>query len=160
MAISRIDHAAVSAKPVVMTPQSRTRALNVVGEQVTVLVDGATSGNFEIFHQDGPEGSGPPPHNHPWNEAFFVLAGQVVFGIEDSGDQVATPGTFVFIPAGSTHYFRFGPGGGQMLSMTPTPAISAAFAEADRLISPTEPNLDLVVEIGTRHGLTFVLPAG
>jgi hypothetical protein len=47
-----------------------------------------------------------------------------------------------------------------MLSMTPTPAISAAFAEADRLISPTEPNLDLVVEIGTRHGLTMVLPAG
>jgi len=142
-----------------MTAENRTRALNVVGEQVTVLVDGATSGNFEIFHQDGPEGSGPPPHNHPWNEAFFVLAGEVTFGIENSGDQVATPGTFVFIPAGSTHWFRFGSGGGQMLSMTPTPAAADMFADADRQISPDEPNLDLVLEIGAKHGLTWMLPA-
>src|SRR5215469_7601887 len=136
----------MSAKPVVMTAQNRTRALNVVGERVTVLVDGTTSGNFEIFLQDGPEGSGPPPHNHPWNEAFFVLAGEVTFGIGQSGDQVATPGTFVFIPAGSTHWFRLGPGGAQMLSMTPTPGIGGAFEEADRRISPDEPNLDLVLE--------------
>lgn len=148
----------MSAKPVVMTPQDRARPLNVVGEQVTVLVDGATSGNFEIFHQDGPEGSGPPPHSHPWNEAFFVLAGEVTFGIGDSGDQVATPGTFVFIPSGSTHWFRFGPGGGQMLSMTSTPGIGGAFAEADSRISPTEPNLELLLEIGAKHGLTFMLP--
>ena len=30
----------MSAKPVVMTPDSRPRALNVIGQQVTVLVDG------------------------------------------------------------------------------------------------------------------------
>jgi quercetin dioxygenase-like cupin family protein len=149
----------MSAKPVIVTAQNRPRALNVVGEQVTVLADGATTGNFEIFHQDGPEGSGPPPHNHPWHEAFFVLAGQIIFGIEDSGDQVATPGTFVFIPGGSTHWFRFGPGGGQMLSMTPTPAAADMFADADRQISPDEPNLDLVLEIGAKHGLTWMLPA-
>jgi quercetin dioxygenase-like cupin family protein len=142
-----------------MTPQDRARALNVVGEQVTVLVDGTTTGSFEIFHQDGPEGSGPPPHSHPWHEAFFVLAGHVTFGIEDSGDQVAPPGTFVFIPGGSAHWFRFGPGGGQMLSMTPTPGIGAAFVEADERISPDEPNLDLVLEIGAKHGLSWMLPA-
>jgi hypothetical protein len=55
----------MSAKPVVMTPDSRPRALNVIAEQVTVLVDGATSGNFEIFHQDEPAGTGPAPHSHP-----------------------------------------------------------------------------------------------
>jgi quercetin dioxygenase-like cupin family protein len=141
-----------------MTPDSRPRALNVIGEQVTVLVDGATSGNFEIFHQDGPEGTGPAPHSHPWNEAFFVLAGNMTFGIEDSGEQDAPPGTFVFIPAGSTHWFRFGPGGGRMLNMTPTRGIGDAFAEVDARISPDEPNLDLVLEIGTKHGLTWKLP--
>jgi len=149
----------MSVKPMVMTPQDRTRPLNVIGEQVTVLVDGATSGNFEIFHQDGPEGTGPPPHNHPWHEAFFVLAGDLTFGIEDSGEQKAPPGTFVFIPAGTTHWFRFGAGGGQMLNMTPTPGIGAAFAEVDRRISPAEPNIDLVLEIGSKHGLTWMLPA-
>ena len=149
----------MSAKPVVMTPQDRPRALNVVGEQVTVLVDGSTSGNFEIFHQDGPEGSGPPPHNHPWNEAFYVLAGEITFGIEDSGEMIATPGTFVFIPGGSTHWFRFGPGGGKMLNMTPSPGIGAAFVEADDRISPDEPNLDVVLEIGAKHGLTWMFPA-
>jgi hypothetical protein len=31
---------------------------DLVGEQITVLVAGATTSNYEIFHQAGPEGSG------------------------------------------------------------------------------------------------------
>jgi len=31
----------------------------------------------------GPEGSGPPPHSHPWDESFFVVKGEIDFGIDD-----------------------------------------------------------------------------
>jgi quercetin dioxygenase-like cupin family protein len=74
----------VSRQPVVMTPENRPPGLNVVGEQITVLADGAATGSYEIFRQAGPEGSGPPPHSHPWDEAFYVIAGQITFGVDGS----------------------------------------------------------------------------
>src|SRR3954452_23299354 len=91
--------------------------LNIVGEQITVLASGAQTGSYEIFHQAGPEGSGPPPHSHPWDEAFYVVKGEIAFGIEDR-ELVAQAGTLVHLPAGTTHWFRFGKGGGEMVSMT------------------------------------------
>jgi hypothetical protein len=50
----------------VVTPATRPAPLNVVGEQITVLASGSQTGGYEIFRQAGPEGSGPPPHRHPW----------------------------------------------------------------------------------------------
>jgi hypothetical protein len=45
--------------------------LNVVGDRILVLVDGAESQSaFELFLVDGDPGSGPPPHAHPWLEAY------------------------------------------------------------------------------------------
>lgn len=64
----------------------------MVGEEVTILASGAQTGSYEIFLQDGPEGSSPPPHNHPWDEAFFVMTGKVEFG--------ARRGLTVAVPAG------------------------------------------------------------
>ena len=31
-----------------------------------------------------PGGSGPPPHSHPWDEAFYVINGEIAFGIDGS----------------------------------------------------------------------------
>jgi quercetin dioxygenase-like cupin family protein len=149
----------MSTQPVIVTPKDRPRGLNVVGEQITVLADGAVTGSYEIFRQAGPEGSGPPPHNHPWDEAFYVIAGQVTFGIEDDQNQSAPPGTLVHIPGGSTHWFRFGPGGGEMISMTSRPGAAALFTEIDREVSPTEPDFGVLLRVATSHGLTLPLPA-
>jgi len=129
-----------------------------VGEKITVLASGAQTGSYEVFHQAGPEGSGPPPHNHPWDEAFYVIQGEIAFGIDDAS-LVARPGTLVHLPAGKTHWFRFGAGGGEMLSLTSREGASHMFVEFDREISPTSPDLGRLAEIGQRHGLTVPPPA-
>jgi quercetin dioxygenase-like cupin family protein len=148
----------MSAQPVVVAPKDRPLGLNVVGEQITVLADGATTGSYEIFHQAGPEGSGPPPHCHPWDEAFYVIAGEVSFGVNGDDHRVAPPGTFVHIPGGSTHWFRFGPGGGEMISMTSPAGAAAFFTDVDRKVSPTEPDSHVLLGVATAHRLTL-LPA-
>jgi quercetin dioxygenase-like cupin family protein len=146
-------------QPVVVTPTDRPQGLNVVGEQITVLADGATTGSYEIFRQAGPEGSGPPPHSHPWDEAFYVIAGQVSFSVGGDDTLLARPGTFVHIPGGSTHWFRFGPGGGEMISMTSRPGAAAFFTDIDREVSPAEPDFGTLLRVATAHGLTLPLPA-
>jgi quercetin dioxygenase-like cupin family protein len=143
----------------VVTPEDRPQALNVVGEQITVLADGATTGSYEIFRQAGPEGSGPPPHNHPWDEAFYVVAGQVIFGVDGDDNLLAPPGTLVHIPGGSMHWFRFGPGGGEMISMTSRIGATTFFTEIDREISPTEPDFGALVRVAYSHGVTVPVPA-
>ena len=149
----------MSVQPVVVALEDRPRGLNVVGEQITVLADGATTGSYEIFRQAGPEGSGPPPHSHPWDEAFYVTAGQVTFGVDGDDNLLAPPGTLVHIPGGSVHWFRFGPGGGEMISMTSRPGDAAFFSAVDREVSPTEPDFGVLLAVASSHGLTLALPA-
>ena len=143
----------------VVTPASAPTPLNVVGEQITVLASGAQTGSYEIFRQAGPEGSGPPPHCHPWDESFYVVKGNIAFGVGDK-DMIADPGTLVHLPAGTMHWFRFGKGGGEMISMTSREAASLFFTDVDRAISPENPNIPKLVEVANQHQLTVAPPAG
>jgi quercetin dioxygenase-like cupin family protein len=142
----------MSPKPFVVTPKDYDRALNIVGEQIIVLASGARTGGYEVFLQRGPEGSGPPPHNHPWDESFYVIKGEIEFGVADKA-MVAQPGTLVHLPAGTTHWFRFRKGGGEMISMTSREGASHMFTDFDREIAPVNPDLAKLVEVGARHGL-------
>lgn len=146
-------------KPLVVSLDKAPAPLRMVGERITVLASGEQTASYEIFRQTGPAGSGPPPHSHPWDEAFYVLDGQVVFGIEDQHDLVADVGTLVHVPGSSTHWFRFGPEGGEMLSITSRAGASAFFTEVDREVSPTTPDLGALVAIATAHGLAIPVPS-
>jgi quercetin dioxygenase-like cupin family protein len=146
-------------KPLIVQRNDAARALNVVGEQITVLASGAQTGSYEIFHQAGAEGSGPPPHSHAWDEAFYVTKGRIVFGVGDH-EAVASPGTLVHVPAGTMHWFRFEKGGGEMVSMTSREGASHLFADLDREISPSAPDPGKLAEVANRHGLTVAAPKG
>ena len=146
------------SEPFVVTADQASRPLNVVGEKITVLASGAQTGGYEIFLQVGPEGSGPPPHNHPWDESFYVIKGEIAFGIGDS-ERVASAGTLVHLPAGTTHWFRFGKGGGEMVSVTSRESASRMFTDFDREISPERPDVSKLAEIGARYGLDVPAPS-
>ena len=149
----------MASQPVVITPEDRPRALSVVGEQITVLTDSRTTGTYEIFRQAGPEGSGPPPHSHPWDEAFYVIAGAVIFGVEREDSVAAPQAPSCTSRRGSTHWFRFGPGGGEMISMTSRAGAAALFTDVDREVSATEPDFGVLLGVACAHGLTVPLSA-
>jgi len=143
----------------VVTPATRPAPPNVVGEKITVLAPGSRTGGYEIFRQAGPEGSGPPPHCHPWDESFYTVSGNIAFGVGDK-DMIAEPVTLVHVPAGTMHWFRYGQGGGEMISMTSREAASHFFTDVDRTISPEAPNISKFVEIANQHQLTVAAPPG
>ncbi|MDX1595289.1 MAG: cupin domain-containing protein [Gammaproteobacteria bacterium] len=146
----------MNPQPLVVTPETYPQPLDVVGEKITVLATGEATRGYEIFLQDGPEGSGPPPHSHPWDESFVITRGAVAFGLGD--EQVtATPGTLVHIPAGTTHWFRFGEDGATMVSMTSKLGASRLFADLSREIAPDAPDLAKLVGIAARHEVTVTV---
>ena len=146
------------ANALIVTSDEAPDALDLVGEKLTVLASGAQTGSYEIFHQAGPEGAGPPPHSHGWDEAFYVLGGELIFGIGDGPEVSAQAGTLVHIPTDTIHWFRFGAGGGSMVSVTSREGASHFFEEAAAKISPTAPDLGQLVAIATSHGLTVPVP--
>ncbi len=146
------------AEPIVVKLTDGVRPLNIVGEQITVLAGGDRTGSYEVFHQMGPEGSGPPPHSHPWDEAFYIVAGEIAFGIGEQ-ELVAHAGTFVHLPAGTSHWLRFGKGGGEMISLTSREGASHMFEDFDREVSPTAPDIGKLIELGRPYGLTVDVPA-
>jgi len=147
----------MSKQTMVVAPDDRATSLNVVGEQITVLASGEQTGSYEIFLQAGPEGTGPPPHSHDWDEAFYVLRGEVAFTAGDV-DRTAGPGTLVVVPRGTTHSFRLGAGGTEMLSFTSSAGAAAFFTDIDRQIAPDRPDLDTLVAVATAHGLAVAGP--
>jgi quercetin dioxygenase-like cupin family protein len=144
----------MTAKAFFVTTKDYTRPLNVVGEHITVLASGEVTGGYEIFLQAGPEGSGPVPHTHPWDESFYLTNGEVDFSIGEDETVTALPGTLVHVPAGTRHWFRWRRGGGAMVSITSRLGASSMFAEIDREIAPDQPNVEKLIAICTRHGLT------
>ena len=124
-----------------------------------LISPGSRTGSYEIFRQAGPEGSGPPPHCHPWDESFYVVSGNIAFGVGDK-DMIAEPGTLVHLPAGTMHWFRFGAGGGEMISMTSREAASLFFTDVDRAISPEAPDIPKLVEVANQHQLMVAAPTG
>jgi len=142
----------MTAEPFVVTPTNYDRALNVVGEEITVLASGERTHGYEVFLQRGAAGTGPPPHSHDWDETFYVTKGEIEFGLGDD-TSVARPGTLVHVPAGATHWFRFCEGGGEMVSLTSMLGASKLFADIDRSLPPGPPDLSILTAVANRNGV-------
>ncbi len=142
----------MSATAFVVSPETRPRALSVVGERLTVLASGKQTHGYEIFLQQGDGGQGPPPHSHDWDESFYVIAGDGEFGYGDKA-MLAKPGTLVHLPAGTTHWFRFATKG-EMVSMTSREGASAFFTDVDAKVPHGDkPDIETLVAVGNAHGL-------
>jgi quercetin dioxygenase-like cupin family protein len=130
--------------------------LSVVGDQLRIILDGQTSsGTFELFEVQGHLGSGPPPHAHPWLEAYFILDGQVL--VELDGDQsLAEPGNSVVVPAGRVHRFEIASTTARFLVATSGDRASVFFRDLSQNApgAPTPENLPGIVEVAKRNGLT------
>ena len=146
----------MAVKPFVVAPKDYAPALNIVGEHVTVLASGEATESYEVFLQRGPEGSGPPPHSHPWDESFFVVKGEIDFGI-GAESTTALAGTLVHLPAGTVHWFRFGRGGAEMVSITSRLGASKMFTDLARELAPVNPDLEKFAEVGAPHGLKLAV---
>lgn len=139
----------------IVPPEERADPLNIAGFAITGLASGAQTGGYEIFHQIGPEGTGPGPLLHAWDESFFVLNGEVARGVGEV-ESLARPGTLVHIPENTKHWYRFGEGGGEIPSMTSCEGASHMYEDFDREGSWDYPDRARLVQLAAKHGQVVV----
>ena len=136
--------------------------LRVVGDQVTPAIDAALgAGQYEVFDVTGPEGSGPPPHSHPWDEGYYVLDGRLAVvdwsaGLEQPHEEVLEVGGSAFIPGGSTHSFQVRAERCRFIIVT-TPGAHAFFSDAEQTLKGDTEDLDTLITVAQRNGLSSPL---
>jgi quercetin dioxygenase-like cupin family protein len=147
----------MSSQAFVLKPEQQSRALNVVGMQIRILAANAATQGYGITLQEGPEGAGPPPHSHGWDEAFYVLRGKV--DVHCGAETTACEsGTLIHVPKGTVHAFTFGRGGGSMLEITGPGANAAPFFEAiDEQIPVGPPDIPKLLTLAAKHGVQFTI---
>jgi len=134
--------------------------LNVLGTEVRFLCEGnRTNSAWSLMEVTLPQGSGPPPHRHAWDEAYFVTAGEVQFSVGEQSFR-ATAGDFVYTPGGVVHGFRgSSPQPARVLIFDAPAHAGAFFKRVDREVRELPRDVPKVLDIGAQTGIHFVQPA-
>jgi mannose-6-phosphate isomerase-like protein (cupin superfamily) len=146
--------------PAVIVRAGEREALNVLGMPLRMLCESReTGGAWSLFEEDVPLGMGPPPHRHDWDEAYYVLAGEIEFTID--GERVtSSTGDFNYLPRNTVHGFKgASPSTARVLIFAAPAHGSEFFEEVSAEVKSVPDDLRKVPEIGRRHGIEFMTPA-
>ena len=134
--------------------------MSVLGANVRFLLQAAKTGHsFSLMEVELPRDQGPPPHDHPWDEAYYIIDGDVWFLVGDE-EQIFSTGDFIYAPGGTPHSFRgAGDKPAKVLVFDAPATAEGFFRDAAREIVSFPEDLAKVPEIGARHGMHFLAPA-
>ena len=133
------------------------KPLNVLGMPLTMLCEASeTNGNWSLFEEEVPLGMGPPAHRHDWDEAYYILAGQIDFVI-DGAPVRSSRGDFNYLPRGTVHGFKGGSETPARVLIFAAPAHgSEFFHQISEQVRKTPDDLAKIPEIGRQHGIEFM----
>ena len=146
-------------QPLVMK-SGEGQTLSVMGAQVRFLCEAANTGKaWSLMEVVLPKDSGPPPHEHAWDEAYYVTEGEVHFTVGTDTVTVKA-GDFLYAPGGTVHGFRAVSERPSRMLIFDAPAHAESFfKDVDREVKDLPGDLAKVPGIGTRHGIHFVRPS-
>lgn len=131
-----------------------TPHVSVAGGAYTILVSGAqTAGRYCLVDMLVPDGGGPPPHRHDFEEMFTLLEGELEFTFRGQA-QTVRAGSTVNVPANAPHSFKNKSGGTAHMLCLCTPAgqeelfMAVGFPVDSRTSSPPKPTREEQAEKG------------
>jgi quercetin dioxygenase-like cupin family protein len=144
----------------IIRKRGETPVLHVMGSDIKFLCEGSdTKKAWSLTECAAPRDMGPPPHHHAWDEAYYILEGEVRFTI-DGREVVLGPGEFVHIPGGTVHGFQGASDATARMLIFDAPAHAAGFfRDVEREVRDLPADLPKVPAIGERHGIHFLPPA-
>ncbi|APE17876.1 MULTISPECIES: cupin domain-containing protein [Mycobacteriaceae] len=130
-------------------------ALRVMTEEMRPLLVGD---GYQMFDVRAPQSSGPPPHQHPWDESYVVLEGElwVSRGGEEATLQV---GEAIRVPAGVVHAYRVLSDGARWITTSSCPGGALDFFSDVDETSNGPGDVKALIEAAKRNSVRFADPA-
>jgi len=146
-------------KTVVVTRNEDGEALRVLGTQVRFLCEAEQTGQaWSLMEVRVPKDAGPPPHDHDWDEAYYIVRGELEFTLGSERMHVRA-GDFLYAPGGTLHGFRGLSDEDACVLIFDAPAHAGSFfREVDREVRAPHDRAK-VPAIGQRHGIRFAARA-
>ena len=143
--------------PATIVRAGERKPLNVLGMPLRFLCDSRETGErWSLFDEDIPLGMGPPPHRHDWDEAYYVLEGEVDFEIDGQPVTIAA-GDFARLPANTIHGFKgASPTGARVLIFAQPGHASEFFEQLNDEVRSLPEDLEKLPEIASRHGIEMM----
>ena len=109
-----------------------TTYISLVGNTYAMLITGEqTNGRYCLIDMRVPDGGGPPPHRHDFEEMFTILEGEIEFTFRGEKHTVRA-GSTINIPANAPHNFRNASGAPARMLCMCTPAGQDEYFTAHR----------------------------
>jgi len=139
--------------PVTISHAATSPVLSVLGEELRPLTPAAEGLSVAVFDTsapgEAPGEAGPPPHRHPWDEIYVVLAGVLEVFDGEAWDE-APAGSCVTVPAFQWHAYRNGTADCRFLTIAGPGGARAFFEDAAaELTGP--PDMAAAVALAARH---------
>jgi quercetin dioxygenase-like cupin family protein len=131
--------------------------LNVLGMPLRMLCEAKeTGGAWSLFEEEVSFGMGPPAHRHDWDEAYYILKGEVDFEID--GEPVrSAAGDFNYLPRNTVHGFKGASAEPARVLIFAAPAHgSEFFRELNEEVRSLPEDGSKIPVIGARHGIHFM----
>jgi quercetin dioxygenase-like cupin family protein len=130
--------------------------LSGLGSALRFICPAARTGHaFSILETSLPRGRGPGLHDHAWDEAYYVVEGEVLFQIGDT-EQTFRAGDFVYTPGGTPYGFKGASDTPARVLVIDVPAtVEQFFRDIDKEVVNLPEDLAKAPEIAARHGMRF-----
>lgn len=134
--------------------------LNILGTTLRFICSGEATGKaWSMMESVVPLNAGPPPHQHDWDEAFYVMSGAIDVTIDGATTRVGA-GDFVYSPAGTAHGFKGASETPARMLVFDVPAHAETFFKAlHREVRTIPDDLHKMPALATEHGIRFLPPA-
>jgi mannose-6-phosphate isomerase-like protein (cupin superfamily) len=135
------------------------RLIDLGGFSMSVKATGdETDGMFTLLEADEPPGFGPPLHiHHGIAEAFYVLEGEYIIFL-DGNESRCPAGSFVFIPAETSHGFRVGNVASRKLNFYLPASMIGYFDDLSDAMKKGGANPEQLSEIAARNSVEVIGP--
>jgi quercetin dioxygenase-like cupin family protein len=154
-----MDAKTTAVQPFVREPGAGS-TLNVLGTtHIYKATAVETGGSFSLWEAVFPPGAGAPPHTHAReDEAFFVLAGELLIEFEgEPAPRRVAPGGFFFGARGRRHAVRnVGDKPARVLILSaPSCGLDQMFGELDAASAAGMPEFAKLTAIAAKYGVTI-----
>ncbi|MCF2150452.1 cupin domain-containing protein [Desmonostoc muscorum LEGE 12446] len=142
-------------KPIILTP-GEGHQFSILGGHFTTKATGEeTNGAWTVYEITDTQENGPPLHTHPWEEAFYILEGEIDIQV-GTETILASPGSFVNIPHNAPHAFKVRSATTKFLVLIAPKGAKNFYEEMGEVADSSSFNMEKVQPVLVKHGLQFI----
>ncbi|WP_341530342.1 cupin domain-containing protein [Nostoc sp. UHCC 0302] len=142
-------------KPIILAPKEGKQFSILGGQFTTKATEEETNQAWIIYEVTDTQENGPPLHTHPWEEAFYILEGELDIQV-GTETILASTGFFINIPHNAPHAFKIRSATAKFLVLISPQGAKNFYEKMSQVADSSSLNMEKVQPVLNKYGLRFL----